>query len=367
MSKREFDSNGWYEVKDNPISKSGVFQYLGKNISDTLIPDKIYNVYRPDEELNNPDTINSFKLVPWFLGHTMVGKDFTPAEEVGVQGTTGEQVYFKDGTLLGNIKVYGEKLSKMIQEGIKELSLGYRCEWEIKSGVTPNGESYDVIQKNILGNHLASVPNGRMGSGVAVMDSSSFALDENNVVKIETKTGEDMTELEKAQDEIKTLKAKLADKQKAEDEAKQKAEDMAKEQEAKDADKDEEDKEKSNSMDAAIETLTKNVQALSDEIKVIKSSAVDANSIVKELTEKNELAAKASSFIGAFDHSDMTKQEVAKYAVDKIGIACDSGSEIPTLNGFLSAQRTPSYTVDNAIPAKVGDIKSTDTLNELGL
>ena len=125
MSKRQFDSNGWYEVKNNPISKTGVFQYLGKNISETLEPEEIYNVYRPESSLNNPDTINSFKLVPWIPYHEMLGDGFTPAENVGVECTTGEQVYYKDGTLYGNIKVYGQKLAAMIQDGVKELSLGF--------------------------------------------------------------------------------------------------------------------------------------------------------------------------------------------------------------------------------------------------
>ena len=29
MTKRTYDNNGWLEVKDNPISKVGVFDYLG--------------------------------------------------------------------------------------------------------------------------------------------------------------------------------------------------------------------------------------------------------------------------------------------------------------------------------------------------
>ena len=51
------DENGYITIPKNPISKSGVFQYLGKSISPELEPDKVYNVWRPEEELNNPETI----------------------------------------------------------------------------------------------------------------------------------------------------------------------------------------------------------------------------------------------------------------------------------------------------------------------
>lgn len=368
MSKRQFDENGWYEVKDNPISKAGVFQYLGKNISPDLEPDKVYDVWRPESELNNPDTINSFKLVPWIPFHEMLGKDFTPAEDVGVQGTTGEQVHYKDGKLLANIKVYGEKLARIIDEGIKELSLGFRCTWDIVSGKTPTGESYDVIQRGIRGNHLASVPDGRMGSDVAVMDHSVFALDQNDVVKIEPNQSggimelEDLIELVEKQGEQLAAMSEYIESMKPSAEDMEKAEDADPEEEAKAEDKDEDEK---GAMDAAILSMGKQMKVLADEIKTIKSSAVDANSVMKALSEKNDLANKSAAIIGAFDHSDMDKQAVAKYTLEKLGVACDSGAEVATLKGYLTARQAPKFTIDsNALDGKDVD---NSYKTELGL
>ena len=90
------DENGYITIHKNPISKAGVFQYLGKSISPDLEPEKVYNVWRPEEELNNPETIESFRLTPWIPEHVMLGKGagFKPAEVVGVQGVTGETVEF---------------------------------------------------------------------------------------------------------------------------------------------------------------------------------------------------------------------------------------------------------------------------------
>ena len=65
------DINGYITIEKNPISRSGVFQYLGRSIG-APEPDKIYNVYRPAEEFT-PETIDSFKLLPIVDDHTMLG------------------------------------------------------------------------------------------------------------------------------------------------------------------------------------------------------------------------------------------------------------------------------------------------------
>lgn len=71
-SSREYDVNGWPEIKNNPLSRVGVFPYSGRQISPELEPDKIYMVYRPEEELANPACIDSFKLLPWVDEHPPV-------------------------------------------------------------------------------------------------------------------------------------------------------------------------------------------------------------------------------------------------------------------------------------------------------
>ena len=69
VSARNYDANNWPEIKGNPLSKVGVFPYLGKQIDSSLEPDKVYMVYRPEEELSNPGCIESFKLIPWTDEH----------------------------------------------------------------------------------------------------------------------------------------------------------------------------------------------------------------------------------------------------------------------------------------------------------
>lgn len=194
MSQRTKDlANGWYEVARNPLSKVGVFPYLGKSINapDALAePNKIYMVYRPEEELGDPEAVRSFRLTPWVDDHAMLGDpdvnpSLTAPEKKGVHGVIGEQTQYDPGdrTLYGNIRLWSPSLASAIDAGKKELSCGFRCVYEFVSGVF-EGQRYDAIQRKIRGNHVASVKHGRMGPGVAVLDHFDFALDANELREI---------------------------------------------------------------------------------------------------------------------------------------------------------------------------------------
>lgn len=196
MSAREYDINGWFEVKDNPLSKVGVFPYLGKNIPQEA--DKgnhtiMFSVYRPAEELEDPECIASFRLTPWIINHTMLGDGTggtVQVEDKGARGVTGEQIWFDpydgDGMLKGNIKCFSEILAGQIAGGKTPLSLGYRCVYEYAPGIF-NGIPYTYIQRRIRGNHLATVDDGRMGPEVAVLDGFSFTVDAKEFVIMATK------------------------------------------------------------------------------------------------------------------------------------------------------------------------------------
>ena len=148
---------------------------MGKQISPSLEPDRIYQVYRPEEEIKK--AASTFKLVPLVDDHTMLGPDFTPAEQKGVHGVLGEDIQERNGTLFADVKIFSEQLKREIQDGKKELSLGYFCKYDLTPGQY-NGMHYDAVQRDLKGNHIALVDNGRMGHDVRVMDAMAFdALD----------------------------------------------------------------------------------------------------------------------------------------------------------------------------------------------
>lgn len=173
QDKKHVDHNGYWYIENNPISRTGVFPYFGHQISDELEPDKVYQVYRPAEELFSPEAMESFKLMPLVDDHTMLGKDYTPAEEYGVHGVLGEKIGRKGDLLTADIKIYSEALKDEINNGKKELSLGYYCDYDLTSG-TYKGQHYDAVQRNLRGNHIALVDRGRMGHDVRVMDGMAF-------------------------------------------------------------------------------------------------------------------------------------------------------------------------------------------------
>lgn len=179
------DHNNFWYIEKNPISKTGVFPYLGREIGyPGLEPNKIYYVLRSEQELMSPEAIKSFELLPITKGHRMLGpqeQGLTPAEKIPQQGVVGEKVFAEGDTLYANIKVTSEQAKNDINNGLKELSLGYFCQWVKESG-DYKGRHYDFAQKNIRGNHLAIVPLGRMGHEVRVMDAlpagaASYACD----------------------------------------------------------------------------------------------------------------------------------------------------------------------------------------------
>jgi hypothetical protein len=178
---KQIDYNDFWYIQHNPITKAGVFPYLGKQIDPSLEPDKVYMVLRPADEIEKAK--DTFKLIPLVDEHTMLGAEFTPAEKKGVHGVLGEEITAKDGTVYADVKIFSEYLKDAIENGKKELSLGYFCKYDLTPGEY-NGIHYDAIQRDLRGNHIALVDNGRMGHDVRVMDSLHFACDAMDIGEI---------------------------------------------------------------------------------------------------------------------------------------------------------------------------------------
>lgn len=178
---KQVNENGFWRIENNPISQVGVFPYLGKNISDQLEPNKIYFVYRPASELFAPETLESFNSTPLPLvdEHEMLGDGATPAENKGIHGVISN--VRQDGKLLvGDISIYSETMKDEINRGKKDLSMGYYCEYDLQEGEY-DGQHYDAVQRNLRGNHVALVDQGRCGHSVRVYDH--FSIEEQTAAQ----------------------------------------------------------------------------------------------------------------------------------------------------------------------------------------
>lgn len=376
MSARTYDQNGFFEVKANPLSRIGVFPYLGKQLG--LEGDdagKIFQVYRPAEELGHPDCVNSFRLLPFVDDHTMLGPDAMAAEEKGVHGVIGDEVFYKDGWLYGNIRVFSNALSKLLAAGKREISAGYRCVYEMTAGVF-NGVPYDAIQRTIRGNHLALVKEGRMGPAVAVMDSFTFTFDAKDAYIMADKDPKDagakpaMTLEEVVQTlgelapQVAAMNAAMAklsaapvDKPAVVDEKKPEGGMPAGGEKPVDAAVIAADATKAATaaMDAALKPLLSQVGELATVVAALKTGG--AKTYIGEVAARDALATRLAPHIGTFDHADKTLSEVAAYGVEKLGLKPPAGAELVAIESYLHARPAagPTVTHGDGMDAAPGD------------
>ena len=165
----ETPENDYWYLPNIPLTKAGVFPYYGQQISPNLEPDKLYMVYRPAEEIGSDEALKTLELLPVVEDHAMLGTrpGMMPPEEKGIQGITGTEIYCENGVVYGDIKIFTEYLKNVINSGKHEISMGYFCDYDYSSGYY-NGQRYDVIQRNLRGNHIAIVDKGRMGEEVCI-------------------------------------------------------------------------------------------------------------------------------------------------------------------------------------------------------
>ena len=177
-SNREIDEvNGYLRVDECNISKCQVRPYLGKEIPNwrefDLEPDKIYNVYCPKEELKK--AVPTFNNLPLTREHIEVDVDNVPKEKI--VGSLGDHASFEYPYLKNNLIIYDKKDIDLVMSGKKkELSCGYRYTPVQQSGEV-DGQHYDFVMTDIIGNHVALVKQGRAGRDVMVADSSKGILE----------------------------------------------------------------------------------------------------------------------------------------------------------------------------------------------
>lgn len=347
-TSREIDSNGFITINRNPITRAGVFKYSGRTIPGAD-PSKIYSVLRPVEELADPETIKSFRGMPIFDDHpvSLIGPNM-PAEQKGAHGTTGEDIVFDGKILYATVRIFSETLKSLINIGKKQLSAGYKCKYEKSSGFF-DGIAYDYIQRDIRGNHIALVAEGRSGPDIAVLDSMAFdhfdlVLDQTETKeslmadetkakpdgekdageeKVEMTLSEVVATLKEIMPQIKSLQEMVSAAQADPVDAEALDEDKEKNKDDKD--------EKKEAMDAAEITTLKS--------RLDKVEARSTKTILADISSREKIVKDVTPFIGTFDHAEMTTDEVVTYACDKLDLKVTKGHEQAALTGFIAAKK----------------------------
>lgn len=167
---RSRDADGHLRVAVTPISKANVCPYYGSEIPNSaelgLDPRRMYRMLRhPDELIRGA---SSFAGKPLMLVHKPINSSEHPREIV--VGAVGEPVAFDAPYLRAPLTVWdGEAIGLIETNQQRELSAAYRYRADMTPGIY-NGEPYDGIMRDIAGNHVALVREGRAGRDVVVGD-----------------------------------------------------------------------------------------------------------------------------------------------------------------------------------------------------
>lgn len=157
---------GYLICRDVPINRTGVQEYLAGELGLDGDPERVVKVYRLPEDVFAPAALASFE-----------GKDVTDNHPPEMLTAENQSAYSKghlehvrrvgDNTV-ADLFIKDPVLASQVESGaMREVSCGYNCKFE------PYLDGYR--QTNIIGNHLAVVPRGRAGKGVAIRDTAAQA------------------------------------------------------------------------------------------------------------------------------------------------------------------------------------------------
>jgi hypothetical protein len=141
------------------IARTGVQTYTDADGS-------IRREYRPEAEVASPESLTSFGGKAITFEHPPILLDAQNTKNYQI-GFTGTDIVYDNGFVRAVMTITDQEAIDRIMRGdAKEVSAGYRVEFDPTPGVTENGENYDGIQKSISGNHVAVVRRGRAGPQV---------------------------------------------------------------------------------------------------------------------------------------------------------------------------------------------------------
>lgn len=145
------------------IGRTGLHDYSAAELGHPagFAPEDRVRVYRPPAEVFDAASMASFAGKPVTDDHPPAMVDAANWRRYAV-GHAGEQVV-QDGEHLATDLVIADAAAADRARAGAALSNGYHADFVFEPGTTPDGEPYDALQRNIRGNHIALVDDGRCG------------------------------------------------------------------------------------------------------------------------------------------------------------------------------------------------------------
>ena len=170
-SQRETDENGFLHVGASHITKATVNPYYGREIPGWqeagLDPEAVYYGLRDPEELQ--ESLETWAGLPLHIEHHIDSAE--EPQKLTRVGAVGTGAVWNAPYVDAPLTVWDRAAIDAIEDGsFRELSCAYRYDPDFTPG-SYEGTPYDFIMRNIRGNHVALVEEGRAGPDVVVADS----------------------------------------------------------------------------------------------------------------------------------------------------------------------------------------------------
>ena len=163
-----------YAKMECPVARSGIQEYHAAEMGDAFQdrdPSDIIRVYRPPEVIFSDASLASYAHKPITNDH--------PPEQVNAEnwdkyakGHTGGEVRVDGKRVFVPMMMSDGKTIEAVRSGKREWSAGYSVSFDVASGTTPDGQSYDAIVTGQKINHIALVDKGRAGPDCRIGDNA---------------------------------------------------------------------------------------------------------------------------------------------------------------------------------------------------
>ncbi|WP_308771169.1 DUF2213 domain-containing protein [uncultured Bilophila sp.] len=170
-SQRATDENGFLHVGASHITKATVNPYYGREVPGWqeagLDPEAVYYGLRDPEELQA--SLETWAGLPLHIEHHIDSAE--EPQKLTRVGAVGTGAVWNPPYVDAPLTVWDRAAIDAIEDGsFRELSCAYRYDPDFTPG-SYEGIPYDFIMRNIRGNHVALVEEGRAGPDVVVADS----------------------------------------------------------------------------------------------------------------------------------------------------------------------------------------------------
>ena len=311
--------------------------------------------YRPETEVASPDSLASFAGKAITSEHPPVLLDAENTKDYQV-GFSGTEVVYDNGFVKAVMTITDkETIDRIMRGDAREVSAGYRVNYDPTPGVTDSGEHYDGIQKEILGNHIAVVRRGRAGPQVKLhldrqdaADPSLISIEENTTMS--AKVVFDGAEFEVTESVALAITKEREDAKMSYEDMKKKYDAMMSEASKMKEEMDAMEKEMKGKCDSAegrADALAEQVEELTAELAAAKE--INLDSMVEErvaLIEKAKPVLDAAYAFAGKTAREVMVDSIKAVRGDELDLSEKSDDYVQAMFDTLSEGRKDSATTD---------------------